>query len=100
MEDEAIQLESLRELGTPEKTIEMLTEVYEERPDAVAIVVSLLGNGWTITPSGEHMICVTLRSASGHLEILGHGTSVLDAFEEIERKTRNFSSLLSSVEAQ
>jgi hypothetical protein len=100
MEDESIQLGALAQLGTPEKTIAMLQEIAEEHPDAVAIVVSLLGNGWTITPSGEHVICVTLRSPTGHIEVLGHGPSVLDAFEEIERKTKNFTQLLVGLEVQ
>lgn len=99
MDTELSQLEALRDSGTPEKTIAMLQDVAEEHPDGVAIVVSLLGNGWTMTPTGEQVICVTLRSATGHVEVLGYGSTVLDAFEEIQRKTRNFSQLLSGLEA-
>lgn len=98
MDAELGQLEALRESGTPENTIAMLREVAEEHPDGVAIVISLLGNGWTMTPSGEHVICVTLRSATGHIEVLGHGSTLLDAFEAIQLKTRNFSQLLSGLE--
>lgn len=100
MDEESIKVESLRQLGTPEKTIAMLQEIYEEHPDAVSIVVSLLGNGWTITPSGEQIICMTLRSPSGHIEVLGHGPSNLDAFEQIELKTKNFSMILSGMEVK
>ena len=81
-----------------EITIAMLKEVYDEHPDAASIVVSLLGNGWTMTPSGEHVICVTLRSQNGEHEVLGHGPTVLDAFEAVQLKTKNFSKLLSGVE--
>lgn len=100
MDEESMQLEALRAAGTPDKTISMLEEVAEEHPDAASIVVSLLGNGWTMTPTGEHVICVTLRSPSGHMEVLGHGPTVLDAFEEVQRKTKNFSQILSFTEVQ
>ena len=94
------QLEKLASAGTPRETIAMLQEVYEEHPDAVSIVVSLLESGWTIVPTGEGVICVTLRSPAGDHEVLGHGTNILDAFEDIQRKTKSFSKLLSGVEAQ
>lgn len=98
MDNESAEIESLLAPETPEATVAMLKVVAEEHPDAVAIVVSLLNNGWTMTPTGEQRICVTLRSASGHVEVLGYGPTVLDAFEEIERKTRNFTKLLSGLE--
>lgn len=100
MDEESIQWEALRTAGTPESTIAMLEQIAEEHPDAASIVVSLLGNGWTMTPTGEQVICVTLRSPSGHIEVLGHGPTVLDAFEEVQRKTKNFSQLLSFTEVQ
>lgn len=97
-DDVPAQLEALGQSGTPKETIAMLQEVYDEQPDAVSIVLSLLVNGWTLIRSGEAAICVTLRSATGDHEVLGHGTNVLDAFEDIQRKTRNFSKLLSGIE--
>jgi hypothetical protein len=97
-DDMLAQIEALAQVGTPPETIAMLKEVYDEHPDAASIVVSLLGNGWTMTPSGEHVICVTLRSQNGEHEVLGHGPTVLDAFEAVQLKTKNFSKLLSGVE--
>jgi len=96
---EESELENLRNSGTPAETIALLDEINQEHPDAASIVVSLLANGWTITAHGEQVICVTLRSADGQHEILGHGPTKLDAFEQIQLKTRNFSSLLSFAEA-
>lgn len=98
LDDIPAQLAALEQEGTPVETISMLQQVYEEHPDAVAIVISLLKSGWKIKPHGEQIICVTLRSPTGAFEVLGHGISTLDAFEEIQLKTRNFSKLLSCLE--
>ena len=100
MSIESSELDELRGVGTSPETIAMLEDVFEEHPDAAAIVVSLLKNGWSITRSGENVICITLRAASGVTEILGHGSSVLDAFEDIQFKTRNFSKLLEPLSVQ
>jgi hypothetical protein len=94
MSIESSELDELRGGSIPAETISMLEEIFEEHPDAASIVVSLLKNGWSISRTGENVICVTLRSASGEIEILGHGSSVLDAFEHIQTKTKNFSKLL------
>ena len=99
-DDETIQLDSLRQQGIAESTISMLQEIYEEHPDSTAIVVSLLRTGWSIVPSGELVVCITMRSPTGHIEVLGHGQSILDAFEQIQLKTKNFSQLLSAMEVQ
>ncbi len=94
--DELAQLAALKLRGTPAETIDMLQEVYQEQPDAVAKAAGLLQEGWTMTLSGHQNICIILRSANGDSEVLGHGSSILDAFEEVQRKTANFTKLSSS----
>lgn len=91
------QLEALGQAGTPEETVAMLQEISEEQPDGVSIVISLLAGGWTISRSGEAVICIALRSASSEHEVLGHGSNILDAFEDTQLKTKNFSKLLTGV---
>lgn len=92
------QLAELSKSGSAPEVVALLKELYEEHPDSVSIVLSLLANGWTFTPSGESVICITLRSGSGSYEVLGHGSTYLDAFEDIQLKTRNFSKLLAGVD--
>lgn len=79
--------------GKPPETIDMLTEIFQEHPDAVLTAMNLIQNGWSMIPTGHSLICITLRSCQGDREVLGHGNSHLDAFEELQRKTANFTRL-------
>lgn len=88
------ELESLKHSlslsGVPNSTLDVLEEVYEEQPAAVIQIAELLRGGWTIDVSGTQAISIILRSKNADYEVRGYGASKLDAFEELQRKTRNF----------
>jgi hypothetical protein len=84
------QLTALSSAGVPAETIAMLKDVYEEHPTSFFKAVYLLKEGWTMTPTGSHVICITLRSADGECEVLGYGPTNLEAFEDLQLRTANF----------
>lgn len=84
------QLSVLTSAGVPAETIAMLRDVYEEHPTSFFKAAYLLKEGWTMTPTGSHVICITLRSPNGDCEVLGYGPTNLDAFEDLQLRTDNF----------